>query len=490
MKVGIGKSNYINNFIYIFIGQLISNGISFLKWKLLIDFISVQDFGYYSLILKTILILTPIVSFGISNALIVYVPALISKGKKINDILKKSFLFQIKLFFIFGLFSTLIFFLLSNINSLSLFIPFYFLTIIGVIFTVIQNFLYNYCIALKKNFIAALFYSIQSLISFFILFYYIISNGKLIEILWGMNIALLLPSIPLAIFIALNLKYDNKLNLNLNLEKGYIKLIVKKFSIFFLISNFSYILINNIEPFFLNFFIDIEVSATFSYYLFFISLSLLGSMVTGQVLSPIFSEIYSKENSINKISNTFYFKIGLTFSSWIFLLVMVIILDLNSLFPSLLQFTKFSGNLVEFYTISSFGFFYLFGMTNLMFLTSIQKIHINAYIILISVLILFILNTIFTPIYGIVALIFIKIFCSFLLSIISALYTKKYFSIKVILRGQISAFFIFVLLYVVCIFQINTNIVILILINLIFTILLVKNKIFLEFFKSLIKFKH
>ena len=142
----INRNKNIREFFILTIAQIIFQFLYFIRWFLLINYLNVINYGYYSIVSRFCIILTPLVSLGIGNALVIYIPKITSKSTHTWNYDKKSFFFL-------G-FSISTYTIISLILYHSGLVPpnsyldnFYAIIVFCVIFLVVNNFMYLYFIA-------------------------------------------------------------------------------------------------------------------------------------------------------------------------------------------------------------------------------------------------------------------------------------------------------------------------------------------------------
>ncbi len=477
----------VAGFLIILISQIIFFICSFLKFRIIIGYLTVQSFGYYSLVIRLVSLLIPLISCGIGNAFVVYIPYLISKKKNISSFIKSSIKIQIFILTIFSIIFLILSFILDNLFWFNDVLKFRLIIIIGVIISVISQLIYLYLISLQRIKFASLYYSLLGITpTFFILIIFSMNtDSPLSTILWGNYLGIILPIF--FFLISSDLTIDKKISQCVNPKKDFVKRVFKEYNLFFIIFTLGYSSLNNIEPFIVNFFLSIEDTSIFSYYLYILSFSFLGSVAIGRLLTPIISRLCNDENNISKVKKenlTRYYKMGINFALWVFILIFLILLDIISLFPNLLEFEKFGGDIKIIYVLGFSGLFYVIAMVNIAFLGARRKMKEAAICINIINILMIVLDIIFIPIWGISGLIFTKIIINFGFLVLTLFLNKKIIFIKKTFKIIAVVFLNYFIQFLTCFFNLHINIFVLGFVNLICLIFFLQNKAFWEFLKN------
>lgn len=480
----------VAGFLIILIGQIIFNICLFLKFRIVIGYLTVQSFGYYSLVIRLVSLLVPLISCGIGNAFVVYIPYLISKKKNISLFIKSSIKIQIFTLTIFSIIFLILSFTLNNLFWFNDDFNFHLIIIIGVILSVISQLIYLYLISLQRIKFASLYYSLLGVIPTLLTLIIIIMNNDaaLITILWGNFLGIIFPIF--LFLISSERTIDKKIMQYENPKKVFIKQVFKEYNLYFVIFTLAYSSLNNIEPFIVNFFLGIEYASILSYYLTIFSISFLGSVAIGRLLTPIISSLFNDENNISKAKKenlTSYYKMGINFSLWVFILIFLILLDIISLFPNIIEFEKYRGDIITIYALGFSGLFYVIAMVNIVLLGARRKMKEAAICINIINILMIVLDIKFIPIWGLSGLIFTKIIINFVFLVLTLFLNKKVIFLKKTFKIIAIVFLNYFIQFLSCYFNLHTNIFVLGFVNLIFLIFFLQNKAFWEFLKTLFR---
>lgn len=476
------ESKKMFDFLILTVGHFFFQIISFIRWYLLINYLDIDNYGYYSLVTRFSLILTPLVSLGLGNALLIYIPKL--NSEKINN-----WFYEKRIFIILGI-SIFLFIFLSYIiyyttgDFLENYIFRFFSIIIFLVVTlVLNNFIYLYFIAHSKIKFAAVFFFLQSLISIIVVIINIHFLNSLNEILWGINLGQSLVVIVGLLKIFELLIRDNYSNLEKRPEKKFLLKTLINFNIFWIIFNLCYMVFKNIEPILIYDLLGLESSSIYSYILTLCSISSLGFIAINQFLISRFSiQNFNLDKDKKKHEFTVEFQSAFHFSTWVAILITLCLHNIIGFFPSVIQFSKFQGNLFFLYGIILSEIIFGFSLFNIALLSAKEEMIKNVISISIVSLILVILNLFITPIFGIYGAVFIKIFIGVILCIITSYLLHDYLEFGEIIRSSKILFFLFALSVIISFFEFNF--LILIFLDILYSILLIRDKMIRNFFNK------
>jgi len=491
LEQNIALNEKMRDFLILTIAQIIFQFIFFIRWYLLLNFLNVADFGYYSLVTRISLILTPIVSLGLGNALLIYLPKLSSK-RICNRVLEQKIFFLLGISIIFFILLSYIVYISGIISSDNYVIEFFLIIVILVLTLVINNFMYLYFIAHSNITFAGIFFILQSLFPIIFVSIFIYFSMDLDDILWGINYGqVIVVIIGFLKIIQILLKNKSRI-IDKSVEKHFLFKIFIKFNIFWIIFNLCYMVFRNIEPILIYDLLGLESSSIYSYLLTLSSISSLGFIAINQFLIARFSMKNNDADIIKKKQAfTDEFQSGFHFSTWVVILITLCLHNIIVFFPSIIEFDKFQGNLSFLYAIVFSEIIFGYSMLNIALLSAKEEMAKNTIAISIACLFLYILNLFFTPIFGFYGVIFIKIIIGVLLCIITTNFLKDSLYIGQTIKSSKKLILLFILSTIVSFSTIKFNLLILIILDLVYPILFFRDKMLRGFFKHLLtKFSH
>jgi O-antigen/teichoic acid export membrane protein len=471
----------MNNISIITFSQIIIQFFTLIKWFLLISYLSVDEYGYYSIIIKIVVIIAPIVSLGLGNALVIYIPTLKALNYNPQKYLKATIKYLIFSIIIFSL----CFFIIIWIPFLvfdNIFYEFSFLILFIIIGLVLSNFCYLCMISFNKIIIAAIILLIQSFFPLILIIYFILIERGLFYLLLAIGIGQMIAVIPGFLYLLIHI-INKQRQTAIELENSFFLNSFKKYNLYFIIFNLASMFYLNIEPVLIYFLIDIKSSSSYSYMLALTSFSLLSLRAINLIITPEFSKIINNDeinSNREEISNLF--KLGFHFSFWMIILTFVFIHNLFVFIPEILKIKKFNVNITQIYFLAFFYLFHFYAIINISLLSTKEKMSINSAVLLITCFFLVILNLIFTPIFGIYGTISVKIFVSFLLCIILFRFNKDILDFGSTIKKCTKLFIFLLFLTITSTCSFSSLILFILIIDLIVIFLLLKD----EFFKIML----
>lgn len=481
----VAPKEKISGFLILTIAQIFFQLISFMRWYLLITYLNIDDFGFYSLITRVSLIITPVVSLGLGNALLIYIPQLSSKRVY-------SQIYEQGVFVLLGISIAFFIFLSSIVNisgilSDNYFSDFFLIIVILVLTSVINNFMYLYFIAHSSIKFAGIFFALQSLIPLIFIGIFIHFSLVLDNLLWGLNYGQAIVLI-IGLFKIIQIYIKNKSKINDEpVEEHFLLKTFIKFNIFWIIFNLGYMVFKNIEPILIYDLLDLESSSIYSYLLTLSSVASLGFVAINQFLISRFSMKNNEPDIIKKKQGiTDEFQSAFHFSTWLVILITLCLHNIIIFFPSILEFNKFQGNISYLYCIVFSEIFFGYSMLNIALLSVKEEMVKNAIAISIACLFLYILNLFFTPILGIYGVIFIKITVGVLLCIITTHFLQDSLAFRQTIKSSKKLILLFILNTIISFSAVKFNLLIVIILDLVSLIFVFRDKMLRGFFKYLL----